>query len=690
MTLCNSPLRKLFQRFFPRKHIALPEMRKIDLPILSDVQKKDLAARDLMRGEIALLQGNLNALSHFESATQLDGQNKSIWYRQGLAFFEYGSEEGKEKALHLAGKSFKMATQIDPTFFEAWIAWGNVLLQLGRFYDEHHYLIESKDKYQKALEFKETIPKEQLAELYWDYGIAWAEIAKHSGEALDIRLAIVSLEQSQKMQESPAAEFWHDSGKAYLEMGLLINDTRLHSQAIDFFQKSVKMTRHYFEGWSLLAEAHTQIYINTLDESHFTKAMDAFETASKLRPNDADIWLSWAQLLGLNGQYNRDQKNLRLSIEKCARANKLSDEPAITAQWIESLSHLGRLQGRLDLILEAEQKALHLLEQYDGEPDTYYAYGCCLIAFAHYYEDPDFFEQAIEKLQIGLSIDRSDPELWHAIGMANKAFGCVLSDVHLMERAVRFLLKANDLKPACPMILFDLASSWLKWSELINDASILDHAISLFESLLLKFKEAVLDHPEWLFEYAVALDWWGELTGEEFFLQLAIDMFTHVLLIDPDFPEIYHKIALSYVSLGLVQAAPENFKKALYFYRIASKQNEENDVIWLDFGICSIHLAQFTPDADVRNALYTDAEYKISKAGLLGNPCATYMLACVYSIVGRLKEANELIQKAFDARSMPSLEELLADEWLENARATSEFAQFQMMLEAKLQQTREE
>ena len=90
------------------------------------------------------------------------------------------------------------------------------------------------------------------------------------------------------------------------------------------------------------------------------------------------------------------------------------------------------------------------------------------------------------------------------------------------------------------------------------------------------------------------------------------------------------------------------------------------------------------------HALYSEAEYRITKAGLLGNEAATYMLTCLYSIVGRLNEANALIQKAFETRVLPPLEELLSDEWLENVRHTAAFAQFQAMLEAKLQQTREE
>ncbi|MBU6446469.1 MAG: hypothetical protein KGQ49_03610, partial [Verrucomicrobia bacterium] len=261
-----TPLRRMFARFFPRKAVAASAMPReaIEGDHLPEEQKKELALRYLAEGEMALLQGNLRALSCFEASSNLDPHNPQVWYRQGLAFFEYGSEEGKEKALLLAGKNFKVATRLKPDYFDAWLAWGNVLLQLGRFHEEHHFLLDARDKYQKAQEHSQGQPKEILAELYWDYGIAWTEIAQHSGEALDVRLAIESFQTSKNFQDKPSPEFWNDCGKAYLEMGLLINDSRLYLQSIEYLQKAVESSPQYFDGWVSLAEGYAQLYINTL------------------------------------------------------------------------------------------------------------------------------------------------------------------------------------------------------------------------------------------------------------------------------------------------------------------------------------------------------------------------------------------------------------------------------------------
>ncbi|MGB7977687.1 MAG: hypothetical protein WCF19_00845 [Chlamydiales bacterium] len=687
-----TPLKRIFARFFPRKAVLASLPREaIEGGLLPEEKKKELALRYLAEGEMALLQGNLRALSCFEAASNLDGSNPQVWYRQGLAFFEYGSEEGKEKALLLASKNFKIATQLKSDFFDAWVAWGNVLLQLGRFHEEHHFLMEAKEKYKKALEHAESQSKESLAELYWDYGIAWSEIAQHSGEALDIRLAIDAFQTSKNFQEHPSPEFWNDCGKAYLEMGLLINDSRLYLQSIDYLHRAVSGSPQYFDGWMSLAEAYAQLYINTLDDRYVAKASDAYAMAAKMSPRNADVWLSWGQLLGEAGRHTQDAKRLRLSIEKCARAAQLdAEDPLIVSQWVESLSTLGMITSRLDLIVEAEHKALKATDQFPDDPDLWHAYGICLTAFGKYYESGDYYELAIEKLQYGLSIDRTDPELWHALGLAHKHYAELTNNEDLIERAHRFLVRAMDLKPACPALLFDSACCLLQFSEMLGDLSSLEQAVLLFELLLQNHKETLLHHPIWLYKYACALEYLGSFTEEEAPYTRAIEIFSHILLIDPDFPEIHHQIAVSYVHLGHITGESEYYRRAIHFFRLAIRQDEENDQVWLDWGLCLIDLAHHTLDSDFMNQLYMDAEMKITRAGTLGHEGAYYSLAGLYSILGRNQEAMELIRKALWARALPSIDDLLDDDWLENLRATPAFTQFLAALEAKLQQTREE
>lgn len=686
MILQKNPIRKIFSRFFPKKYLSQAAKDSSDWNLLNVDQKKQLALHNLAQGELALLHGNLAALNLFESASQLDPSNPQIWFRQGLAFFEYGSEEGKEKALLLASKHFKFATQLDPRFFDAWVAWGNTLLQLGKFHEEYHFLLEAKEKYQKALEYSSQQPADILAELYWDYGTVWSHIAEHSGEAIDVKVAIESFQTSLKLQTNPTPEFYHDCGKAHLDMGLLINDSRLYFQAVQYLLQAVQIAPSYFDGWTCLGEIYSQLYINTMDDRFVSKASQAYGCAVKISAHHSDTWLSFAQVLAEAGKLKSDIRLLRQSIENCARAYILdSKNPSIIAQWVESLSWLGLATSRLDLLTEAEQKITKATDAYPDDPDLWLAYGVCMICFGKYYEDADYFELAIEKLQIGLSIDRSCPELWHTLGNVHKLYADMTDHEDLLHRANRFYAKAIDLKPSCPSLIFDAANSLLSFSQLTHDLPTLEKALNYFETLLQNHKEVILHNPKWLVQYAKALEWLSEFSQENEPLYKALEIFSHVLLIDPDFPQVHLLIAQCNMLLGHQTGESDYYKKAISFFRLSSKQDEENEQVFLEWGICLIHLAHHVLDGDFMHQLYLDAEQKITTAGKLGNPAAYYHLACLYSILGRTQEAMDLIKHSLSIKALPTLEELMEDEWLENLRQTDSFYQFMAELETKIQ-----
>lgn len=679
------PLRRMFSRLFPRKVTVKSTEKLPHTPPVSH-EKTEQALHYLYLGEAALLQGNLSALSLFETAASLDPDNYLIWHRQGIALFEYGSLDGKEKALLIASKYFKMATSLNPSFFEGWAFWGAVLLQLGRFHEEYHFFLEAKEKYQKAIELAPGQSREALAELYWDYGLVWSRIAEHSGEALDVSLAVRSFQRSLTQQSSPYPEFWNDMGNAYVHMGLLVNDSRLYLQAIEHLKKAVETKPLYAEGWTSLAHAYSQAYINTMDEKFAVSGSECFEKATNIDPEHIDSWLHWAQLLAECGRLNKDVKLLDQSVSKCSRAYLLeSENPSIISQLVESLSYLGSAENRLNLLIEAENKILKIIDGVPDDPDLWRAYGICLIAFGRYYSDPDYFEMAIEKLQYGLSLDRTDAELWHALAMAHQLIADITDDVDVIERASRFFIRAIDLKPSCPAFIYDAARALLHYSEVSDSLPSLEQALSLFETLLHNQRAVLLNHPEWLFDYASALEWMGDFSAEESYFVKAAEMYSHVLLIDPDYCQVHFRLGVCQVHLGHMTLDKDYYTRAMQSFALAVRQDEENEKSWLEWGLCLVHLAHHTIEGDAMNQLYFEAEQKILRAGSLGDATAHYHLACLYSILGRYQEAMTLIRQALHLRALPPLEDLLEDEWLDNLRSTKEFAQFLSALEARLQ-----
>lgn len=677
----------LFKRFFPHLFI-----KKIATPYsCPEETKKELALEHLSKGEMALLQDNLSAISFFETATALDPNNPVIWFRQGLSFVEYGMKEGREKALSLAGKHFKMAVSLDANYFEAWAAWGNALLELGKFHEENHFFIEAKEKYQKAISLIDGASKEVLADFYWEYALVWISIGSFSGEAIDIRFALEAFQTSLQNQGRPSAEFMTDFGNGYLQLGLLLNDSQFYFQAIDRFRHAVSLQPQYFEGWDSMAQAYYQLYLNTANEKFCTQASDAFAKASEIFPNDVDLLLDWAALLTESGRLNKNPKQLLLAKEKGAHAYRLEPKnPLVISQWVESTALLGAMISRLDLLIEAEERIARASETFSDDPEIWYAYGIAQISLARYYEDADYCELAIDKFQFGLSLDRSDAELWQELALAHRYYANLVSNIDLLERATRFFTRAMDLKPACAPLLFESASAFLALSEYEGYFPLLDQAISFYESALEQYKESILYHPEWLYQYASALEWHAESEGEESHYVRSLELFAGVLLIDPDFPDVHFRMGVVCVQLGHLSEESAWYSRALSYFRLAQKQDKENELLLFEWGNALIHLGELAIDKDQAREYYADAEQKILAAGQLGHSGAYYQLAGLYSLTHRTELAMEFIYKAYEQRLLPSIDAMLEDEWLENLHTNEAFVQFLFAVEAKQHQLRED
>ncbi|MFS8563356.1 MAG: tetratricopeptide repeat protein [Rhabdochlamydiaceae bacterium] len=663
--------------FYPETTPLLPEHTDAQGDLVSAEEKDSLLNYLLGQGELSLLRGDLSGLELFEKAVELDPANPEIFYRQGLALFEYGSEEGKEKALLLANKKFKAATTLYPTYFEAWHAWGNTLSVLGTKYRAHHYSLETAEKLKKAIATGEGKNPDVLAELFWDYGVVSAKIGKHSGEAIDLQMAIDSFQKSCELQDALPSEFWNDFGLACLQMGDLLSDMRLYTKAVDYFKHAISLSIASFDGWKNLARAFQKIYTQTHDEDHFNQANECFTSASNLTTHDNELWLDWVSLLCDSGRKTQDLKRLKSCLEKCQRSYVANpDQPLLIAIWAEALALIGELSDKLDFIYEAQNKIAEALDLSENEnPDIYFSYGMCLNSFGRYFGEIDYYFQAIEQFQEGLSIDRTSHRNWHAIAYTYTIVGEIQGDITAYEKASRFYAKAIDLRPYS-LYIFDSAIALLKLGEMKEDQSYLENAVTRFEQALNLQKNVLYIHPDWLFHYATALDMLGDFHDDEAFYLKTIEILSHVLMVDPDFPKIHHRLALAFSHLGELGNEIEHFYRALHHFRLASKNEEENDQIILDWGVTLINIAHNLHDSQESPLFYQEAEHKLTAAAKLGNEQAYYHLGCLYSLLEQYDRSMHFIQKSHTCKSLPPIDEVLEDEWLEGLRSTSLFQHF--------------
>ncbi|MFA5250079.1 MAG: hypothetical protein WC371_01555 [Parachlamydiales bacterium] len=677
-------LQKLYTRYSPEAK-ELPNLKEkaaewADLPV---EEKQKLAEEYLKKGEDLLAKKSFSAIEFFNAAATLDPKNHLLWYRQGRAFLEIGKQKRQEKALFLATKNFKLALELKNDFFSGFYELGQALYILGENTLEEHYLQSAKENFAKAIALSKNEPKETVASLYWDYAKAFMKLASGSQEAFEIKQAIQAFRMSFAHQTKLSSQFWYEYGLALYEMALLINDNQHYLAAIDHFQKALLSNKGFKEAYLSIARAYRELYINTLSEDFFNKASSTYAQFLMLEAENPEILLEWAGLLCESGKLSKSLNKLELSCQKCLLAYQLKPKNLlITGQWTEALSLWGAAAGRLDLILEAQKKIEPLLEKKSDRPELYFAYAVCLNALAEYYNDTDYNERAIKELERGLSLDHLSAELWHELANTEAKIGLEYEDEDLLKKAAKHFSKAIDLKPLCPNLTFDFGFLLLELGERAEDQKIIEEAISYLEATLHNQKDALLNYPKWLFTYGRALDLLGDCSDEEnSYYKKAISAFQNVLLINPDYPKVHFHLGLSFAHLGEFSCEKNCYEQAIGFYKLALKQNEEDDQAYSEWGLALINLGQMTAEETKARAYYLEAEQKILKAGALGNQQAYYHLACLYSLLKKPTEALELLFKAHQNNVLPSLEEILEDDWLDHLKMVSAFKDFVQMVQ---------
>jgi tetratricopeptide (TPR) repeat protein len=627
------------------------------------------------QGERSLLEGDLKGLQYFDLAADLDKENHKLFYQQGLFLFQYGSKEKKKKYLLLASKKFKIASKLQPEFPLIWHAWANTLSFLGQTYCEHHFLQEAKEKFQIAISLLSS-KDEFFVKTHHDNALLMAKIAQYSGEVSDLQESLKSFKLASEWKDQLSTEFWQDYANIALILGRQIRDTRYTIQAISFFKEALNKNSSSYSLWQDLAIALSDLYDDTHDEDHFCQANECFANSANLNPQNSNLWATWAELLKNSGKRLKDTKRLHSALEKCHRAFSCNRKNAlIIVTWAESLASLGLLTERLDLIYEANNKSLDAIDKFGASPELCKAIGISLFSLGKYYNDLDYYYQAVERFQEGLSINRTYHELWYYLGHAYSIAAEIESDPHLYERAAKFFAKAIHLHPSSDYY-FEYAMTLSKLAIQQQDEKNLELSILYFEQAFTLQKNASYLHPDWLYQYAIALDSMGDMFEEEVYYERACEILTRVLLIDPDYLEIHFRLGIVYTHLGEMIQIEEPFLRAIQHFKIAFQQDEENDSLLLEWGLLLINLSEIRHQEEDKLLLFEEAEFKLMQSAKLGNAHAYYHLACLFSLQNQFEKSFFFLKKAHHYEGIPPLNDILEDLWLEGLRRTERFQDF--------------
>jgi tetratricopeptide (TPR) repeat protein len=390
----------------------------------------------------------------------------------------------------------------------------------------------------------------------------------------------------------------------------------------------------------------------------------------------------------------KDQKKLTASVEKYKKAYSLEGPTSplagkILALWGETIALIGEISEQIELVYEGQNKILESLDICVDDPEIWRAFGESFNSLGRYFNEDDYRYQAIEQFQQGISLDRTKHELWRAIGATYTEIGVETEDVETLKQALYFYTKAIHLESHRSYYHFEQACCLSKLGEICFEEKWLEASLASFEKALSMQKNAIYLHPDWLFQYAKTLDLYAEFFEEGRHYTKAIEIYSHILMLDPDFPKIYHHLALAHSHLGELLDDPDSFYKSLHFLKLALKHEEDNDQILIDIGVTLINIANFTNDLMEAHTCYLEAESKFMKAAKSGNLQAYYQLACLFSLIGDSEKAMFFLQKAESFNALPPLDDLLIDDWLDHVRSCPAFIEFVHYLEKKAISRRE-
>jgi len=641
-------------------------------------EERALLARLLvMQGAVQLAQGNQQVLESFDYANQICSNDCEILYQQGMILSSYRENI---HCLTLACQTLYRALQYNPLFFKGWVLRAQVLVDIGLFEGESSYFIEANQCYESASPLLEIELRE---EFFWKWGLCLASLGKISGEPVDFHHAIEKFRQAFELgcQES---RFFNDFGRCLFELGTLFDKPEYFTEALVLFNRVVLQNPEQFDGWYLQGCCLQSLIGFKIHDKLLEQADHSFSRAVEINPSCSQLWLKWGQLDAAIGKLKHDTLKLEGSILKFAKAYQLeAGHPQILRAWADSELWLGAQEERLDLIQSARLKILNSLEIQSDDSDTWYLYGSCLNELGCYFSDEDYYNQAIEKFQYGLSLNRQHPLLWYGLALAHFALGELTEQQALFEKAVRYCSRVIECGgDGFPQFWNDWGVALLKLGEMTQQASYVEMAIEKFERALKQPLQSIGEDDldlEWVYNYSCAYDLLGDLKEEPHHFEKAIQIFLQILQLDPNYTMARYNLAIAYSHLGDAMFDVEAYHKAIDQFQMLLDQNPEDDMVHLDFGMSLINLGLLVDDGhhpERSETLYRQAEGYLLQAAALGSTQSHYQLAGLYSITKHFNQSIYHLERALFCGTLPGIEDLLHDEWLENVRHMPPFRQF--------------
>jgi tetratricopeptide (TPR) repeat protein len=559
---------------------------------------------------------------------------------------------------------------------------GEMELENGMSQDNPVLFQQAQNVFERAYTLLENPPQEIESRLFWKWGRSWHLLGMISEEPVDFYQAIQKYRQAQKLGEK-SADFWQNYAEALVELSDLLKQIEMCIEAVNYYHLAVCEDPENYDRWFRLASCHERIYNITMEPQHYELAVAAFEVYAKSPEPNFAAWVRWGKLY-LNGCKLQKQNELAASaMEKFAKAAEIDPEnPILLGLWGEAEMIYGMHTEKLELLRSAEDKISRSMAQIPSSPHIWALYGTCLNELGRYFGEETYYVQAIDKFQQGIAIDSQDPLLWYGLAISYFSLSDFWTDLEQLSSAIRCYQKVLDLGgEQISSFWNDWGVALMKYAELTNDKSSLESALAKFEQMFIAY-EAQSQHPheaEWLYNYGCALDFMGDFTEDVSYYERAVVVLTKSLMLDSTYTHARYNLAVTLTHLGEATSELDVLLSAVEHFHVLISQDAEDEMAWNDCGLALLNIAELVHESALpeRSKVYYDeAEQKFMHALALGCTHTYYNLACLHSLLHNYLPAMHYLEKADAAGTLPALDDMLHDEWLENLVETPAFRQF--------------
>lgn len=511
----------------------------------------------------------------------------------------------------------------------------------------------------------------------WRLAEAFFLLGEKSGEAVDYFKALENFAKSSYFFDLE----WKFSllqGICFERLYNLLNTKDYLYQAKECLEKA--FLAHPQDNLTILRLSQCLLSLYQIDGNpgHFARAEDLLHQAITSEADEAEFFFELGRLLVISGKNEGDIDKVENALYFLSQAeNRAIPKERTLPYKIEVFLFLGCEKEDLDLLKKVEC-FLDDDSLTDGDGLTgVISRVKYLIGLGDYFGEPSYFHEAIGRLK-----EYKEPNNGEFFYLFSQAY----YELYLLSHSISNLAKARAYIKQAVQIAPNVPQFWGLYGCILSKLGESEEEIELLREANYKFENAIelrdcLCYYDlcWICDYGFNNHLLSEMTQTEEDLEKVVEVFTLVLDIEPAHLDARYHLAQALLNLGALTSDVEFLNLAVEHYRILLEEDSEDDMALNDIGECYISLSQILRENEEDQLADENldlAEESLLQAVALGNTDAFYNLACLFSLKGAYEETLFYLQRALSADSLPSLEEIMEDDWLEGFRKCNLFKLF--------------